>query len=175
MSRVEARAAVPYIVVAERGVMEEAVAELRGAGWRVVAGWHVPSGTERVICAGQVDSAGDASAAMLAAVAGHGLVIEARADRHVIDRLCDDLRRLGRLDHRDGDKTHPSLSVDEHMLLDRLLSGQTLGEAAADLNLSRRTADRRLASARRTLGTGSTAQALTAFARISPHGNPPRG
>jgi hypothetical protein len=39
----------------------------------------------------------------------------------------------------------------------------TLGEAAAELGLSRRTADRRLAAARAMLGVATTAEALVAF------------
>lgn len=162
----------PYIVAAEASVIDEAARELAAAGWRVVAGWHPPSRARPVVCVGRVESVADASAALLTAVAGHGIVFEARADRDVIDRLCDDLRRLGRLEHREGGDARLSLPADERALLDRLLSGQTLGQAAADLHLSRRTADRRLASARRALGAGSTAQALTRFSRMKGGGDP---
>jgi DNA-binding CsgD family transcriptional regulator len=80
----------------------------------------------------------------------------------VIDQLCDDLRRLGELDHRIGERSDagPELSADERALLAQLIAGRSLGEAARALHLSRRTADRRLASARRALGAASTSEAL---------------
>jgi DNA-binding NarL/FixJ family response regulator len=156
----------PYIVTTRASGLADTAAELRAAGWGVVSGFHPPPGAGRVVCVGRVESVADASAALLAALAGHGIVFEARADRDLVDRLCDDLRRLGRLEHRDGGDAHPSLPAEEHALLERLLSGQTLGQAAVDLHLSRRTADRRLASARRSLGADSTAQALTTFSRL---------
>lgn len=168
---IDDRRAPPYIVITGGSGLAEAAAETRAAGWRVVSGWHPPAGAKQVVCVGRVESAADASAALLAAVAGHGIVFEAAADHDLIDRLCDDVRRLGRLEHRDEADARPSLPADEHALLDRLLSGQTLGQAAAGLHLSRRTADRRLASARRALGAGSTAEALTTFSRMKPRGH----
>jgi DNA-binding CsgD family transcriptional regulator len=60
------------------------------------------------------------------------------------------------------------MSPDEHRLLDRLAGGKTLGDAGTELHLSRRTADRRLASAREKLGVGTTAEAVVAY--IQPHG-----
>ncbi len=108
--------------------------------------------------------------AVLAAVRGADLVIAATAKRDVIDQLCDDLRRLGTVEHRVAPRGEPAdpavaLSADERALLVALLGGASLGEAAAALHLSRRTADRRLAAARRTLGAGSTAEALVLAAQ----------
>jgi DNA-binding NarL/FixJ family response regulator len=158
---------VPYVVVeASPEAFELAVAEVRASGWRVIQGWHPPAGPHRIVCVGRVESAQDAAAALLAAVAGVGLVIEATAEREVVDRLCDDLRHFGPLDHRTtGPATLTRLDDDEYALLEMLLAGQTLGQAAAALHLSRRTADRRLASARSRLGVLTTAQALAAFGR----------
>jgi DNA-binding CsgD family transcriptional regulator len=51
-------------------------------------------------------------------------------------------------------------------LLELLLTGATIGEAARRLHISRRTADRRLAAARRALDAGTTAEALRAAARL---------
>jgi len=50
-------------------------------------------------------------------------------------------------------------------LLGLLVEGFSLGEAAGSLHLSRRTADRRLAAARRALGAATTAEALVTFQR----------
>jgi DNA-binding NarL/FixJ family response regulator len=108
-----------------------------------------------------------AVAAVLAAVRGADLVVTATAKRDVIDQLCDDLRRLGTVEHRVEPAVRPAvtLSADERALLAALLGGASLGEAAAALHLSRRTADRRLATARRALAASSTAEALVLAAQ----------
>lgn len=157
----------PLIVVeGPDAAVGEALREVRDAGWTLQQGWSPPPGSGRIVCTGAVHSAENAAAALLAVVSGAGLVVAARAERDVIDRLCDDLRRLGRLDHRIGDAPRGvGLTRDERALVESLLRGLTLGEAARKLNLSRRTADRRLASARRKLGAGTTAEALVEFAR----------
>jgi DNA-binding NarL/FixJ family response regulator len=56
-------------------------------------------------------------------------------------------------------------------LLAHLVGGATLGAAAKALHVSRRTADRRLASARRALNAASTAEAVVMArqAGIGPH------
>lgn len=106
------------------------------------------------------DPAG-AAQAVLAAVAGRDLVVHATAPRDVIDQLCDDLGHLGELDHRVGATgAEPDLPTEQRELLAQLLAGKTLGEAARALHVSRRTADRRLAAARRCLGAANTSEAL---------------
>ena len=145
-----------------------AVAELveRVNAVRVVEGWLRTSGDSTVVCVGPVPSGAAASAAVLAAVAGSCLVVDASADRDVIDRLCDDLLRLGRLEHRLEPTTRPAVPAAELELLGLLMGGATLGQAARALHLSRRTADRRLAAVRRRLGVGSTSEAVAAAARL---------
>lgn len=154
-------------VVAERPravTVARARATLRGLV--IAEGWH-PAGPG-VACCGRVVGDQDASAAVLAALAGAELIIDASgaADGAIVDGLCDDLRRLGNVVHRTAQPaaadTDPveGLSDDELALLVRLGRGLSLGAAAADLHLSRRTADRRLAEARRRLGARATAQAV---------------
>lgn len=157
----------PLVVVeGPRQAFAIALAEVRDSGWAVVDGWTAPTDTRRV-CSGTVASAEDAAAALLAAVAGAGLVIHARAERPVIDRLCDDLRRIGRVDHRIGDvPARPTLTKEERAIVDLLLEGRSLAETARQLNLARRTADRRLASVRTKLGVETTAEALAEVARV---------
>lgn len=146
-----------------RGLAADLAAE-RGV---IVAGWQVRQDeAAAAVCFGEVSSAADAAAAVLAAVSGARLVVAARAERDVIDQLCDDLRRLGEVDHRLGEVAPPVLTQEQRALLAELLGGATLGDAARRLHLSRRTADRRLASARAALGVGTTAEALAAAARI---------
>ncbi len=152
----------PYVVV-EAGpeALAEARAELNSRGWRVEEPGAI--GPE-VVLAVTVTDADDAAVALFLAIEGVGLLVDARPARAVIDRLCDDLRRLGHLDHR-VDGSGPHLSTDERALLDLLGDGSSLGDAATALHLSRRSADRRLAAARNKLGADSTGQAIAAYRR----------
>lgn len=151
------------VIEGSERALAEYVRALEREGIRVVRGWRQEAS---IVCTGEVADAADAAEALLAAVAGAGLVVHARAERAVIDRLVDDLRRLGPVDHRTTEpEPAPALTADERRLLDRLADGQTLGQAAADLNLSRRTADRRLSSARKKLGAATTAEAIVHHAR----------
>jgi DNA-binding NarL/FixJ family response regulator len=155
-------AVIPLVVVeGSDGAYADAVADLRSAGSTLVQGWNARRGT---VCTGVVSSAEDAAAALLAAVGGAGVLIYAQAQRDVVDRLCEDLRRLGRLDHRVGVGTpRVRLTREEQALVDLLLDGESLGAAARTLNLARRTADRRLASVRAKLHVETTAEALVAL------------
>ena len=156
----------PLVVIEGRSpaALDQALAAAARCGWRVVHGW---AGAGRgVVCAGVVDSPEGAQRAMLAVVAGAGVVVEATAERDVIDRLCDDLRRLGPVEHWVGGEFPPVLDDEERALLGELLAGASLGQAARRLNLSRRTADRRLASARRAFGAATTAEALVMAHRM---------
>lgn len=154
----------PLIVVeASERALAHALRELELAGARVVPGWQQD---ETLVCTGSVQDAADAAHALLAAVAGAGLVVHAQAERDVIDRLVDDLRRLGPVDHRTTEPDPgPALTAEERRLLDQLAEGKTLRRAAAELHLSRRTADRRLASARRKLGATTTTEAIVTYTR----------
>jgi DNA-binding NarL/FixJ family response regulator len=154
----------------------DAVADIRSAGWTLVPGWDARRDS---VCTGVVASAEDAAAALLAVVGGAGVLIHARADRDIVDRLCDDLRRFGTLDHRVGYRPpRVRLTREEQALVNILLAGESLSAAARKLSLARRTADRRLASVRAKLGVETTAEALIALSagqpRLGEGGTPPR-
>ncbi|GAA1504886.1 hypothetical protein [Nocardioides humi] len=155
----------PFVVVeGPAEVLADAHAELVSLGWEVTEDLTASARSgDRVWSLAVTDDA-TAALAVLAAVEGAGLLVDARAERATVDRLCDDLRRLGRLDHRIGDPG-PLLSAVERRLLDLLSDGVGLGAAATRLHLARRTADRRLASARSTLGVETTTQAIAAHRR----------
>ena len=155
-----------FVVLEEAtaSAVRDAAAQLAAGGARVVSGWRARPGP--VVCVGRVETADDAANAVLAAVAGARLVVEADAPRDVVDQLCDDLRRIGALDHRVGPPSGPVLSKEERALLEQLMSGASLGEAARALHISRRTADRRLAAARAALGARTTAEALRIAVRL---------
>jgi DNA-binding NarL/FixJ family response regulator len=83
----------------------------------------------------------------------------------VLERLFEDLRHIGPVRYlRRGEpelgRPEPGLDRDQLGLLELLSRGSSLVEAAAAMHLSRRTAQRRLAAARRTLGVQSTAEAI---------------
>jgi len=147
---------------AEADTARDVAVELGGP---MVTGWDgpAPPGAVRV---GTVVDAESAAQAVLAAVRGCDLVVLGAAEREVIDQLCDDLRRLGQLDHRVEPASAPIISAAERALLAQLVGGATLGEAAKALHVSRRTADRRLAAARRALGAATTAEAVVRARRL---------
>ncbi|WP_110206941.1 hypothetical protein [Nocardioides daejeonensis] len=141
----------PLIVVEGRD--EEwvhAVHQVRAVGWPVSSGLcdHAAfpvTGCSGVVCSAVVSDSAGAARAVLAGVAGHGLVVLAGAGRDVNDRLCDDLRHLGELDHRVGVRRTPVLTAEQHALLDGLRAGEQIGTLAERLFLSRRSVERRLA------------------------------
>jgi DNA-binding NarL/FixJ family response regulator len=162
----------PVIVVeGPPGCGQVDVERLRAAGLRLVDGFRAPVQPLGSVCVGVVDGEASAVAALLAVLAGAGLVAEARADRPTIDRLVDDLRRRGPVDHRVADDavglaTDPEISVEARAILGMLGMGLSLGEAAHVLGLARRTADRRLAEARRALGVTRTTEAVAKARRL---------
>lgn len=108
-----------------------------------------------------------AAAAVRAAIDGEAVVVHAAAPRAILDRLYDDLRRLGPVTVRAGAALEPEppagrLSDEERDLIDLLATGRTVRDAAIALHISRRTADRRLRSARAALGVATTIEAIVA-------------
>jgi DNA-binding CsgD family transcriptional regulator len=145
-----------------RRLVAARLAAARTAGWTVVRGWQAPMTRDRVVCTGTISTADGARRALLAALAGAGLVLTVRLDRVTVDRFLDDLRRLGPVELIAADDVSPTLSLQQRALLARLGEGLTLPEAAAELGLSPRTAGRRVTAARRLLAVSSTAEAIVA-------------
>jgi len=143
-----------------RRVLDDAIASARRDGWGIVRGWAAPLGRERIVCTGIVRTRDQGRRALLAALAGSGLIVALSADRETIDRFLDDLRRLGPVAHLVVPNERRVLSDAERTLLEALADGLTVREAAAELGVAVRTAERRLATARRILGVPSTAAAI---------------
>jgi len=147
-----------------------AVEEISARGWAVTEGFDSgrrPGRGEGSVRSGTVSDKATAEAALLTALRGEGLVVHATADRQTIDRLVDDLRRLGPVEHRIGSPEAPPVVAPEaRAILGLLAEGHSLGEAAAILGIARRTADRRLADGRRALGTDRTTEAITLARRL---------
>jgi DNA-binding CsgD family transcriptional regulator len=99
-------------------------------------------------------------------IGGSGVLINARLDSVVLDRLLEDLRHMGPVEHRRVLSPIPRITDDGRLILRLLAEGMTLGEAAAELDIPRRTADRRLAEARRALGVERTAEAVARARRL---------
>jgi DNA-binding CsgD family transcriptional regulator len=158
----------PFVIVEGPDIaLDHAVREVGAAGWQIAPGFHGPFQPGRFVRSGTVATASDAEAALLAALAGHGIVVLASADAAIVDRLVDDLRRLGPVEHRVGQPaTPPEVSPVARAILGLLAEGHSLGEAAAILGLSRRTADRRLAEGRRALGAERTTEAIAMARRL---------
>jgi DNA-binding CsgD family transcriptional regulator len=158
----------PLIVVEPgSGVRAAAVEELSGAGWIVHEGWPSTRAVrsvsgQRVVFAGDVSGAEDAAAALVAAARGAGVVVELRAEPAVTEGFLEDLRHLGPVEHRRANAPIPAtlLSPEQSRLLTLLADGRSIPEAASELYISRRTAERRLATARRMLGVRRTSEAV---------------
>ena len=171
-----ARAARQPLIVIEGppGTAERAAAALRAGGFEIVTGFRVPIANDRspstppVVCSGNVADAVGAGEALLAAIAGAGLLVDAVADRVTIDRLVDDLRRVGPVDHRivTSSTAEPAVPAAAQAILGLLAEGHSMGEAATILGLSRRTADRRLREAREALGVSRTTEAIARAASL---------
>jgi hypothetical protein len=134
------------------------LAATRADGYRVVAGWVAPLGDDRVVCSGRIRTADDAGHALLAAISGAGLVVEASVDRLTLDRFVDDLRRLGRVHVDEPVSTaYPTRRVSpaERRVLGMLSEGLTVAEVAQALNWPRKAVARRAAAARRNHGATS--------------------
>lgn len=121
--------------------------------------------TRATVRHGIVATEADAASAVLAAIAGYGLIVELRVDGVVRDRLLDDLRHAGPLEVRAVDATPPDLDEESRALLRSIAAGETLAEAARRVGISRRTADRRLAAIRATLGVQRTVEAVAIAGR----------
>lgn len=158
------------VVEGPAGCSRQDVEAHRARGLVVVDGFRVPARTAGVVCVGVVDGAESAAKALLAVLGGAGIVVEARADRATIDRLVDDLRRRGPVDHRvvtgRAALATPDISVEARAILSLLAMGVSLGAAAHMLGLSRRTADRRLAEARQSLRVDRTTEAIAVARRL---------
>ena len=165
----------PLLVIeGSQAAVRAARSALQRRGWRVVDGWlpvvprrgpsDAAGGPHREIRAGVISSTEDAANAVLTALGGSGLLVDARADPEVVDSLCEDLRRFGPVDHRmAADSAVPT--GEQQDVLAALLDGATVAQVALRLHLSRRTVDRRLAEVRAFYRVASTAAALAAARR----------
>lgn len=158
----------------------EAVSALRRlsrAGWRAREGFVLAEpvrdvSVQRLVLYGRVADLDTAQLAVHAAARGAGVVAIADITSDVGRVLLADLGRLGPVmrdpdaDADGGGRVEaPSLLPEQRALLERLAKGETIASAAAAEYLSLRTANRRIAQARQTLGVRTTREAVLAFLR----------
>ena len=161
--------AVPLHVVAAPGQAEAIVRRCTAAGWRAHCGFALLEQTwdlteRRLVAHGQVGDDHTAAQAVLAAARGAGIV--AVATGQIALALAADLRRVGPLGAVPG-KVEPDdgldLDAEQRALLTRLAAGSTIAAAAEAEFVSLRTANRRIAAARKSLGVKTTREAVMAY------------
>jgi len=173
----------PVLLVDSSTALAQLCASESLGGRRVQEGFALPSGPwrlddQRLLCVGAARDAADASDVVAAVSRGVAVAVHIEAVGEVRRQLLEDLLEVGQVERRTtlelGDATAGGtdgqgidvLDPDEQDLLDALLAGRTITEAATQLNLSRRTATRRLARSRQRLGVTTTAEAMSRWAAL---------
>ena len=110
------------------------------------------------MCTGHVGDEAAARAALVARARGAGVVVTIGMEATPRRRFLEDLEKLGPV--AAAPPAGPLLSPVQQELLARLAAGATVTDAAAELSVSRRTANRLLADARTRLGVDTTAEAV---------------
>jgi len=146
-----------------------AVEELRLEGWRVHRGFALPDepwelAESRLVLAGEVAGEADARAALLGAVRGAGLAVRLDRGRPWAETFLADLARLD--DPAPVPAPADPLTAEQRQILDLLAGGASIAQAARQLFVSLRTANRRVAAARTALGVTTTREAVLAYVRL---------
>jgi DNA-binding NarL/FixJ family response regulator len=102
----------------------------------------------------------DCEAALVALARGVDLVVSVAVPEPHRAAFLDDLARAADVVAADRRDVSTRLSADQVALLEGLADGRTLTDMASALGLSRRTATRRVAEARRILGAETTVEAF---------------
>lgn len=143
------------------------VDRLRADGWHPFPGFGAPRdawqlGDRGLVLHGTVRHAADGRNVAVALTRGASAAVVLACDRGVRLALLDDAQRVGRVIELPGEEPdRPRLTAEQRRLLELLAGGESLVSAAAQLYLSVRTAERRLREARRLLGAGTTAEAVS--------------
>jgi hypothetical protein len=165
----------PRYVLPSAGDATAVLRRLARSGWVTREGFALTEQAwdltgNRLLLFGRVPDRETVRLVVLAAARGAGVVAITDAGGDVGRALLADLTRLGPV-HRDaGAEAAPDggggsgeLIPEQRALLDRLASGETIAAAAAAEFLSLRTANRRIAQARATLGVRTTREAVLAY------------
>lgn len=152
------------IVLETAGELATAADALERAGHRTVRTWRLPATPWDLtdagwFCCATVRTEDEATSALLAAIRGCGVVAAVDPTSELGEDFVADLERVGGVQRRPP-TVAPTLPAEERRLLGLLAGGRSIPEAAGLLFISVRTAERRVASARRTLGVATTAEAV---------------
>jgi hypothetical protein len=172
-----AGADVPRYVVPTVSAATTVLRRLAGQGWLTHAGFERAQAAQdltgaRLVLFGRVADLHAVHLAVLAAARGAGVVAICDPHGEAGRALLADLNRLGPV-HRDPDPARSPRATDpaarlipeQRALLERLANGETIAAAAAAEYLSLRTANRRIARARETLGVQTTREAVRVYLR----------
>ncbi|HTF09607.1 MAG TPA: LuxR family transcriptional regulator [Asanoa sp.] len=165
----------PRYVLPSAGDATAVLRRLARSGWVTREGFALTEQVwdltgNRLLLFGRVPDRETVRLVVLAAARGAGVVAITDTGGDIGRALLADLTRLGPV-HRDSggadaapDGGGPSeLIPEQRALLDRLANGETIAAAAAAEFLSLRTANRRIAQARATLGVRTTREAVLAY------------
>ncbi|HIV57699.1 MAG TPA: LuxR family transcriptional regulator [Candidatus Stackebrandtia faecavium] len=163
----------PLYVVSSGAEATTVLRRLARDGWQTRSGfavtdtgWDVSAG--KTVRYGRVTDTDTAALAVLAAARGAGVVCVCDPSSPHGLSLSADLARIGPVGTDpvpDNDSGGDGLAVTQEQaaLLARLADGETIAAAAEAEYLSLRTANRRIASARKSLGVSTTREAVLAF------------
>jgi DNA-binding NarL/FixJ family response regulator len=178
---------IPRYVVGTAAEATQILRRLARGGWHPRPGFTVPptvGAGARIVCYGRIPTQSAAQAAASAAIRGAGVVaiadVASQPGRSLISALESHGPVLQSADAIpesvmvssagsmtvDGSAAPPgvaSLLPEQRALLGRLANGETIATAAAAEYLSLRTANRRIAQARASLGVRTTREAVLVF------------
>ena len=163
----------PRYVLPHAGDATAVLRRLARSGWTTREGFALTEQSwdltgNRLLLFGRVPDRETVRLVVLAAARGAGVVAITDTTGDIGRSLLADLTRLGPV-HRDAGGTDQApaesgdLLPEQRALLDRLANGETIAAAAAAEFLSLRTANRRIAQARETLGVRTTREAVLAY------------
>lgn len=164
----------PLFIVATAAEATAVLRRLSRDGWNTRQGFAVPEGGwdvsgDKIVCYGRVSDTDTAGLAVLAAARGAGVVCVCDPGSAQGLALSADLARIGPVgvdpvaeSVTDGAVALP-VTPEQAALLERLADGETIAAAAEAEFLSLRTANRRIAAARKALGVTTTREAVLAF------------
>lgn len=163
----------PLHVVDSTAAATSVLRRLTKQGWTMRTGFVLPAepwdvSRRQLVVSGPVASVDEVAPVVLAAARGAAIVAIADPRSAAGRALLEDLRRIGPV----GDVEPPGreivvegLSADQCALLERLADGESIAAAAEAEFLSLRTANRRIAQARKALEVGTTRAAVVAYVR----------
>ena len=173
----------PLFVVATAAEATTVLRRLSRDGWHTRSGfaitetgWDVSSG--KIVRYGRIGDSDTAALAVLAAARGAGVVCVCDPASASGLALSADLARIGPVgvDPEPGRRAPAEaapaplpVSPEQAALLARLAEGETIAAAAEAEFLSLRTANRRIAAARKALGVATTREAVLAFMKHQRH------